>query len=337
MEKDTFDAKETIFPRYMEPEAENDRLRYKKTHGAYDPGEGVSRNYVWPDRITTNQHFRYGVTDQEKPGSLSTGGGAKAALSMDTEEDQSFPRTTIVKRTSEDYRHVANDQLGISRNLLQGQPPGPGGHAYGLKSGSDVTHAGELVRGFYTPREQRPDDDLGKCTIKGRRNFHTRRPFGVPSIRDDIEAIPAHKRSVASSVNYGDDHTAFTLIYPQKFGCRGVSDEAFADRRPADEVRSIMAGAGYEVSDQDFQTVWDVCVQAYGDDQQFVSLQVFLDFYSSWAASTGGTKRTRASTSEEPMLAATREEPAPTLAATLEELVEPALERTALEPVVCAT
>lgn len=320
LEMDNFDAKETIFPRYMDPEADDDRARYKKTHGAFDPGEGVDRNYVWPDNISSNQHFRFGVTDQERVGSLSTGGGAKAALSMDCEEDRSFPRTTVVKRTSENYRHVANDQLGTSRNLLQGRPPVPVGHAYGLKSGADLTHAGELVRGFYTPKEQQPDHDLGRCAVKGRRNFATRRPFGVPSIRDDLEAPPLHKRQVASCINYGDDHSAYTLIYPQKFGFRGVSDDDFLNRRPADEIRSLMAGAGYEVSDEDFLTVWNACVEAYGDDHKFVSLEVFLNFFSSWTSQTGGTKRVRAATREEPQQS--------TLESTA--LAEPALERTQL-------
>lgn len=284
---DNFDAKETIFPRYMQPEKAEDAERYKQTHGAYDPGEPISRKYEWPKAITGNQHFRYGVTDRAPGGNLTSGDGAKTALTMDLEQDRSFPRTRVVDRTSENFRQVANDQLGTSRNMLQGRPPVAPGHAFGLKSGTDNIHAGELMRGFYTPSEQRPDVDLGKCTVKGRRNFHTKRPFGVPSVRHDLDAPPHHKRSIASATNYGDDHSAFGVIYPQKFGFRGVADNDFFTRRPADEMRSLLEGAGYKLEDQDFRMLWDDAVQAFGDDSPLVSLEVMLNILGHWMSVTG--------------------------------------------------
>lgn len=285
---DKYDGKEIIFPKdFIEPEKEEDKARYKRTHGSFDPGEAISRKYVWPDKVSRNPHFKFGATDTTKPGNLVSGDGAKTALTMDREEDRSYPCTQVVDRASETYRQVANDQLGAGRNMLQGKPPVPAGHAFGLKTTLDSTHAGELTRGFYTPAEQRPDPDLGKCTVKGRRNFHTKRPFGVPSVRHDLQPPPHHKRSVASSTNYGDDHSAFSLIYPEKFGFRGVADNEFFARRPADEMRGLLEGAGYKLEDQDFRMLWEEAVQVFEDDQNLVSLEVMLNIVGHWLSIIG--------------------------------------------------
>lgn len=284
---DAFDAKECIFPRLAAPDTAEDKARYKRTHGSFDPGEPIDRNYAWPNKVRENQHFRFGATDTAKPGNLNSGEGAKNALTMDLEEDKTYPQTKVVNRTSEHYRQVANDQLGQSRNLLQGRPPVSPGHAYGCKSGRDNTHAGELMRGFYPPADQRPDADLGKCTVKGRRNFHTKRPFGVPSVRNDLEPPPHHRRSVASATNYGDDHSAFNLIYPEKFGFRGVSDNDFFVRRPADEMRSLLEGCGYNLEDQDFRMLWEDAVKVFEDEEPCVSLEVMLNILGHWMSVSG--------------------------------------------------
>jgi hypothetical protein len=284
---DAFDAKETIFPRYVEEEKDEDKSRYKRTHGAYDPGEPVNRGYLWPNGVTGNQHHRFGATEKQKTGNLISGGGAKAALTMDLDDTGAFPCSRVVDRTAECYRSVGNDQLGTSRNMLQGRPPVVPGHSYGCKSGHDNTHAGELMRGFYPPAEQRPDHDLGKCAVKGRRNFFTKRPFGVPSVRHDLEAPPTHKRSIASATNYGDDHSAIGLLYPQRFGFRGVADSDFLIRRPGDELKSLLEGAGYKLEDQDFRILFRDAVQAFGDEQELVSLEVMLDVLGHWMSATG--------------------------------------------------
>jgi hypothetical protein len=293
MVPDTHDAKESIFPRFVDPENQEDKARYKKTHGAFDPGEPISREYSWPQKITGNQHFRFGATDTTKPGNLNSGDGAKNALTMDLEEDRTYPRTRVVDLSAEHFRQVANDGLGKSRNMLQGRPPVVPGHAFGIKSGSDNTHAGELMRGFYPPSQQKPDTDLGKCCIKGRRNFQTKRPFGVPSVRHDLEPPPVHKRSVASATNYGDDHSAFSLIYPEKFGFRGVHDAAFFLPRPPDEMKSLLDECGYKLEEQDFQMLWAEAAQMSGEqpgvnvDGLRVNLEVMLNVLGHWMSVTG--------------------------------------------------
>jgi hypothetical protein len=283
---DEYGSKDALFPRDVEPDKEEDKARYKKTHGAFDTGESVDRDYVWPQQILQNQHFRFGASDS-KPGNLQGGGGAKTALTMDLEADGSWPKTQVADRTAETFRQVANDGLGTARNAMQGRPPVPAGHSYGLKSGHDNTHAGELMRGFYTANEQRPDPDLGKCKTQGRRNFLTKRPFGTPSVRHDLEAPPHHRRSIASSTNYGDDHSAFGLLYPEKFGFRGVSDNDFFVGRSADEMRSLLQGAGYSLEEQDFQMLWEDGVRYFGADAEVVSLEVMLNILGRWMAMAG--------------------------------------------------
>lgn len=283
--RDEFDAKETIFPRDVTPDLPEDRERYKKTHQDYDPGETARRQYIWPDKIACDPHFRFGMQDQDSR--LLRGQGVKGALTSRYADEAGYARTRVVKRTSEDHRQVANDQLGSARNMLQGEPPVPAGHAFGLKGPSDLISAAEAVRGFYSVEEQAPDHDLGRCALPGRRNFATRRPFGIPSVRTDVIAPPPERRSVANATNYGDDHSAFTLIYPSKFGYRGVKEADFIIRRPKDDLRALLMGAGYSIADEAMEEVWDVALQVYGDGQPLVSLEVFTAFLAHRMSTVG--------------------------------------------------
>jgi len=43
-----------------------------------------------------------------------------------------FPKTIIVKKTVEDFKSIAQDILGQSKNLGQGKPPVPQEHAFGI-------------------------------------------------------------------------------------------------------------------------------------------------------------------------------------------------------------
>merc|ERR1711865_578483 len=159
----------------------------------------------WPREITENPHFRFGISEQTLPG--RKGNGAKSALNMDCEDDGSHPQTRIVQRTSEDYRHVANDHLAVGKNMMQGRPLLPHDHSHGIRCiGTDIS-AGEALRGYYSRHEQMPDKDLGKCLTEGKRNIvdDEERCFGVPSVRNDLGAPKTGVRSVADTMNYGDE------------------------------------------------------------------------------------------------------------------------------------
>jgi len=308
--RDDIGAKETIFPRNVEPEKAADLERYKQTHGDYEPGETATRKYTWPRAIVENDNFRFGIVQRVDDTDGRSGSGAKSALTMDCEDDRSFPRTRIVNSTSEEYRKVANDHLGTSRNLRQGDLPVPAGHAYGMKSSADMMHAGELIRGFYSVAEQMPDSDLGKCVVPGRRNFATASAFGCSTVRHNKAAPPPDRRSVADSTNYGDDLDAHRLVFPGKFVFQGVCDEDFRVRRPRNELRSVLTGAGYSMEDDsDFDLIWDTAVELYGDHQSFVSLEAFIELFADREANGAVGKRdissvgARAATRQEAVVA----------------------------------
>lgn len=273
------DGKLSIFPRGVKPEDESIRKMYVRTHGNYAPGEMLSRNYEWPNAVKQNDHFRFGVS--LGGGRAAEGEGAKAALNMEIEDDGSFPVTKIVRRTAEDFRHVNNDKLCKSKNMMQGAPPVKPGHQFGLKpADADVT-AGECVRGWYSLGEQLPDADLGRCVKPGRRNVTTeKRAFGTPSVRADIPAPRPDKRSVADTQNYGDEVGASALLNPQRFELQGVPDKEFLLRRPKAELQSILENCGYRLDAAEFDTLWDAAVKLFEDDLQLASLDAFMFIYS---------------------------------------------------------
>ena len=55
------------------------------------------------------------------------------ALHAERYENQ-FPKTTIVKKTVEDHRAVAQDLLGVSKNLGQGQVDRGADFVHGIKN-----------------------------------------------------------------------------------------------------------------------------------------------------------------------------------------------------------
>ena len=116
-------------------------------------------------------------------------------------ERNRFPKTVIVKKTVEDFKSVAHDILGTSKNLGQGRPPVSQEHIFGVKTvGNDAWNAAKCIHGEPTERELQPDRDLGKCVKQGCKN-EVRKPedayraFGAPTIRTDIPF--KEKRSVA--------------------------------------------------------------------------------------------------------------------------------------------
>lgn len=239
-----------------------------------------SRKYEWPAPITTDSHFRFG-TGGGGGGGVQEGVGAKLALNYECEDDGGFPKSQVVRRTAEDYRHVNNDKLGVSRNMMQGSAPVPPGHGFGIVAiGSDVS-AGECIRGWYSVEEQLPDADLGKCVKPGRRNVTTEtRAFGTPSVRSDIPGPSLEKRSVADTQNYGNEVGASALLNPQRFELQGVPDKEFLLRRPKDELESILRCCGYTFGDGVYDELWKQSVKLFEDDLELASLDAFMFIYS---------------------------------------------------------
>lgn len=102
-------AKEMLFPHAtVDPEADlKVSALYRKSHGAYSPGEQHHRNYNWT--IDSADH-RFGYTEKK------VAGGAAAALNPEKKEEE-YPKTVIVKRALETHMQAAADQLGKSKDL----------------------------------------------------------------------------------------------------------------------------------------------------------------------------------------------------------------------------
>jgi hypothetical protein len=272
-------AKESIWPRDYCEESTQAKKLYRRTHGSTDPGEMTRRDYVFPEAVTGNPHFRFGTVDRVDSG--IRGQGAKNALTMDTGDSRNVvPNTRIVNDTLEHYQQVTNDHLGTSKSWLQGMPKLAPGRRFGKQSTVDATNAGSLIQGIYAMPDPGPDPDLGRCTIVGKRNFITKVPLGVPSIRHDLIAPPTERRSVANSTNFGDDYDARGLIFPGKFQFQGIADIDFQIRRPADELRGILEGAGHALESGEYGSLFEQAASLHGDGEPLASVQALMFAYS---------------------------------------------------------
>uniref|UniRef100_A0A8C7NYC9 EF-hand domain-containing protein n=1 Tax=Oncorhynchus mykiss TaxID=8022 RepID=A0A8C7NYC9_ONCMY len=99
------------------------------------------------------------------------------------------------------------------------------------------------------------------------------RMYGTPTVRTDL-AAPRIKR-VSDSTNYGDQTTAFDLLYPALHSLRGVHKEHFFCPRTKEEIADIFRNVGVSISAETFEEVWklasmrhptgDVCVEIFRD------------------------------------------------------------------------
>lgn len=266
-------AKDCIFPRDVENDSEEVRLQYQRTHGSTDPGERIKKQYQWPASVESNPRHRFGA------GCLAREGGVKSALSMDCGGEQlSVPNTLIVKDALANFVEIRGDHLARTRNLMQGETKQhlPKAHAFGKRSTSDKESAGELIRGSYSLEEKLPDADLGTCLNRGKRNFETDRPLGVPTVRYDIPAPPIEKRSIANSKNFGDDWGAGSLITPTRFQFQGVNPKDFEVRREPSELRELLVGAGIVIPDSEIDGILKDAANLYEDEDERASLEAVM-------------------------------------------------------------
>ncbi len=161
--------------------------QYKKSHGAYEPGEQKKRDYTW-DKIK-------GGID---PGTFAFGGtaeidyknGVAKALNTELEYDSKAKPTEFMPKSVAEFRSVRADELGKVRNLGLGDHRLSSQHSYGMPSKRfNDWGAKECLTGNYTEDEQQPDPDLGKSLRRGcapEAVLSSDRVFGVPCIRQDI-------------------------------------------------------------------------------------------------------------------------------------------------------
>jgi len=100
----------------------------------------------------------------------------------------------IVKKTVEDHKATANDQLGITKNLGQGLTKDIlHQRTFGVRNivDGDTWNAAKCLNGDPSLKELQPDADLGRsnkpnCSNQVRKPEDAHRAFGAPSIRTDI-------------------------------------------------------------------------------------------------------------------------------------------------------
>jgi len=280
-----FATKGALYPS-AEASDEVYREQYIKSHHAYDVGQQKSRHYQWPSDI-----------EKDKKGHVfGVGVGSHKAMNNTSgsiaQQFQLPPSQLVVSERAEAMQGL-KDQLGKSRNLLQGRAADPN-MVYGRTDRrADDWDAKSCVEGDYSHAEQMPEADLGESVTPGFRKDPSLllggrlagHAFGVPSIRSDI-GVKSFK-SVADSNNYGDDVTAAYLLYPPNSQALGVEADDFTAPRPKDELFSIFAsvdGASPEVMEQ----AWAMARQASGNGSGLLSL---LEFRASFNQILEGQER----------------------------------------------
>ncbi|KFQ28620.1 EF-hand domain-containing family member B, partial [Merops nubicus] len=93
---------------------------------------------------------------------------------------------------------------------------------------------------------------------------------GVPSVRLDIPTPQA--RRISDRTNYGDESSAYALLFPSVFSQKGVYERDFLETRPKAEIAQILHNIGMNISDEKFEEIWkqaamkhqkeEVCVES---------------------------------------------------------------------------
>jgi hypothetical protein len=238
--------------------------QYKKSHGAYEPGEQKRRNYTW-DKVNGGidpSSFVFGGTAE-----IDYKNGVAKALNTDLEFESKSKPTEFMPKSVAEFRSVRADELGKVRNLGLGDHRLGPQHTYGMPSKRfNDWGAKECLTGNYTEDEQQPDPDLGKSLRRGcapEAVLSSDRSFGVPCIRQDIKPpklavcfrfavlvfLPCQftlvpLQSVADCKNYGNEPGAKALLYPQPFAERGVHEDDFLTLHPKAELADIVVSSG---------------------------------------------------------------------------------------------
>ncbi|CAM9216527.1 unnamed protein product [Bubo scandiacus] len=77
---------------------------------------------------------------------------------------------------------------------------------------------------------------------------------GVPTIRSDIPA--SRIRHIRDRTNYGDEASAYEVLFPSVFSRKGVYERDFLKTRPKTEIAQILRNIGMNISDEGFEEIW---------------------------------------------------------------------------------
>ncbi|KPP65851.1 hypothetical protein Z043_115699, partial [Scleropages formosus] len=97
------------------------------------------------------------------------------------------------------------------------------------------------------------------------------RTYGIPTVRTDLTA-PQIKR-IGDWTNYGDQSTAYGLLYPTRSSLKGVYEEHYLASRTREEIAQIFRSADVTIHDELFEEAWklasmrhpkgEVCVESF--------------------------------------------------------------------------
>ena len=230
---------------------------YYRSHGSTDAGEQIKRNYNW--NLDKDQH-RFGRPVPKQPN------GVGQCLNSDTFSSNN-PKSTIVKKTVEDFKFTNDDELGKPKNLRTGKPPVKEDHTFGISTKpSGEWNVPKCIVGEPSERELQPEPNLGVSTRLGFRNVpkpgDEGRHFGVPTIRKDI---PYKKeRSLADTYNYGDEPNAGQVMFPEFWLRCGVSAEEFVKPMPHEEIQELFESIGMQFKKGKFQALVNKAFELHG-------------------------------------------------------------------------
>jgi len=264
------DAKELMYPR-PDSDGSQHKQQYIKSHGSYEPAEQRNRNYAWSNtQVKDPANFRFGK-GADRPEANGVG------MCLDNAKDPSVPKTRITNAAVERFK-ATKDHLGRTRNLGNGPVAGQtGDHTFGVGGTVDAWGAKKCIEGEYCVNEQMPDDDLGRATQIGWRNFTKEtRSFGCPTVRTDLRCPQG--RGIADCQNYGDDTSAAFLIQPDQYACMGLDDDAFAEAMSQQDIRQMFDEIGYDwLGDEEFGCIWNQAAQRSLSRPGDVSVGEFRD------------------------------------------------------------
>ncbi|KAF7691998.1 EF-hand domain-containing family member B isoform X2 [Silurus meridionalis] len=97
------------------------------------------------------------------------------------------------------------------------------------------------------------------------------RTYGVPSVRTDL-AAPRIKR-ISDRTNYGEEGTAYALLFPTLYSLFGVDERHFFCPRTKEEMKQIFQNVDLHIPDHMFEEAWsltskrhptgEVCVESF--------------------------------------------------------------------------
>lgn len=261
-------AKSVLWPVHdHDDDASTDHLGGSRNKLA--PGAQIKRGYAWPARVQ-NPHFAFGqsVTQPREQRSHSVGSTLRTPWACDDAPTQ------VVSKSGEDFRNATLWPVGHSRPC---EVPVPS-CTFGMKSQSGYT-VRECIRGAYTPEEQLPDKDLGRCVKDGVRNDAVGRVFGKPSTSFRSTSCPNDRRLFCppsrSRVSDGDGGSVSDAIRPNVYAGR-VTAEDFDILRTSEEAIDILTKAGHPV-DESFPHVWEEALSREARAEDRASLSAVID------------------------------------------------------------